>query len=113
MLDENHQFMTRFSSFVLILAVSVVCGFFFPEKVISAPLKNEQPFYWDTFSDTWVATDALGRSVPTHEEVGIPRRDRTVGIFYFLWLRGDRRGGPYDIAEILRKDTEAMQNPDR
>ena len=25
---------------------------------------------WDTYSDTWVATDALGRTMPTQEEVG-------------------------------------------
>ena len=40
---------------------------------------------WDTFSDTWVATDALGRSLPSCAEAGLPRKNRTVGAFYFLW----------------------------
>lgn len=40
----------------------------------------------DVFADTWVATDALGRSLPTFNEVGPPRADRHVGLFYFLWV---------------------------
>lgn len=34
----------------------------------------------DSRSDPWVATDALGRKVPTFTEVRTPRADRTVGI---------------------------------
>src|SRR5579863_1644856 len=33
----------------------------------------------------WPATDALGRALPMPGEVTPPRRDRFVGIFYFLW----------------------------
>ncbi len=54
----------------------------------------------DTFSDTWVATDALGRSVPTYAEVGPPRTNKFVGIFYFLW-RDQVRPGPYDCTKIV------------
>ncbi len=69
---------------------------------------------WDTFSDTWVATDALGRALPTHAEVGPPRPDRTVGIFYYLWLPGTRndRDGPFDNTQILLKDPNALSKPD-
>ena len=67
---------------------------------------------WDNFSDTWVATDALGRSLPTHEQVGPPRPDRWVGIFYFLWHGAHVNGGPYDITRILRQDPDAMQKGD-
>ena len=38
----------------------------------------------DVMSDTWVATDGEGRRLPTAEEVGKPRKDRTVALFYFL-----------------------------
>ena len=38
----------------------------------------------DTFTDTWVATDGLGRAVSTAEKTGPPRENKTVGIFYFL-----------------------------
>lgn len=61
---------------------------------------------WDVMSDTWVATDALGRELPSYEECGPPREGKTVGIFYFTWLGGHGTGGPYDITTIL------AQNPD-
>ena len=64
---------------------------------------------WDTFSDTWAATDALGRRVPTYEDVGPPRADRVVGIFYFLWHGAHVRGGPYDVTKILAQDPQAME----
>ncbi|MGO8749616.1 MAG: hypothetical protein ACLQNE_26980 [Thermoguttaceae bacterium] len=63
---------------------------------------------WDTFSDTWAATDALGRRVPTYEDVGPPRADRVVGIFYFLWHGAHVQGGPYDVTKILAQDPQAM-----
>jgi hypothetical protein len=40
---------------------------------------------WDTFPDTWTATDALGRTLIGHEQAGPPRPDKFVGAFYFLW----------------------------
>jgi hypothetical protein len=66
---------------------------------------------------SWPATDALGRSLPTPEEVGGPRKDRFVGIFYFLWLneRNNKSpywDGPYDVSRILAKDPDAMKKPD-
>jgi hypothetical protein len=67
---------------------------------------------WDTYSDTWVATDALGRSLPGYDQVGPPRKDRYVGVFYFLWHGAHVNGGPYDISKILRQDPDAMQKPD-
>jgi hypothetical protein len=65
----------------------------------------------DTFPDTWVATDALGRKLPCAAEVGLPRADRTVGIFYFLWLGEHIQGGPYDVTQILAQAPDAMQKP--
>jgi hypothetical protein len=65
----------------------------------------------DTFADTWVATDALGRTLPTPREVGPPRPDRTVGMFYFLWHGAHIKGGPYDVTRILARDPAAMQKP--
>jgi hypothetical protein len=63
----------------------------------------------DLFSDTWVATDGLGRKVPVAPEVSGPRGDRTVGIFYFLWHGAHIQGGPFDVTKILAADTDAMQ----
>ncbi len=67
---------------------------------------------WDNYSDTWAATDALGRRVATHEEVGPPRSNRWVGIFYFLWHGAHVRGGPWDVTRILNMDPEAAQKKD-
>jgi autotransporter-associated beta strand protein len=39
----------------------------------------------DLMEDTWVATDALGRTLPGNAECGNPRPNRTIGAFYFLW----------------------------
>ena len=64
---------------------------------------------WDLKSDTWVATDALGRKLPGHDECGVPRSDRTVGIFYFLWLGQHSTGGPYDITKILEANPASPQ----
>lgn len=62
---------------------------------------------WDTFSDTWVATDGLGRSLPTHEQVGGPKKDKTVGLFYFVWIDG-RSGKVIDNTKELAKDPDKI-----
>ena len=67
---------------------------------------------WDNLSDTWVATDALSRTVSTAVEVGPPRADRTVALFYFLWLGEHAKSGPYDVSRILFQDPDAMRKPD-
>ncbi|MCA9157200.1 MAG: hypothetical protein KDA72_02665 [Planctomycetales bacterium] len=66
---------------------------------------------WDLASDTWVATDALERTLPTSDEVGLPRANKTVGIFYFLWLGRHGERGPYDISKILQADPTAIDDP--
>ena len=66
---------------------------------------------WDTRPDTWVATDALGRVVSTHEKVGDPRPGKFVGIFYFLWLGSHGQTGPWDVTKILAENPDAMTTP--
>ncbi len=67
---------------------------------------------WDVFSDTWDATDSLGRSLPTFEETGPPRPDKQLGAFYFLWNGRHGDEGPYDVNKILAQDPDAMQKKD-
>jgi len=66
------------------------------------------------FTTPWPATDALGRQLPLSDEVGPPRRDRFVGIFYFLWHndRQPKGDGPRDISKILAEDPQALKYPD-
>ncbi len=60
----------------------------------------------DVFSDTWVAVDGLGRAVATHDEVGPPKEDKVVGIFYFAWLGQHSTSGPHNIQKILAANPE-------
>ena len=60
----------------------------------------------DLYSDTWVATDALGRAMPT--DVGAPKADKNVGIFYFLWQ--ERPGDPVnDLTKLLAANPDNPQ----
>lgn len=65
--------------------------------------------YRDVYADTWVAADALGRSLPEAEDVGPVRKNRTVGLFYFLWLGQHGTQGPFDITVLLRENPENPQ----
>ena len=64
---------------------------------------------WDTYSDTWVGVDGLGRTLPGFEEVGPRRRGKTLGMFYFLPLEhgGD---GPFDNSRILKEHPGALND---
>ena len=53
--------------------------------------------------EPWAATDGLGRELPGTKECGRPRKDKFVGVFYFLWLGGHEQGGPFDITEIMKQ----------
>ncbi|MFA7693612.1 MAG: hypothetical protein WCX86_12010 [Candidatus Hydrogenedentales bacterium] len=54
----------------------------------------------DIFADTWVACDALGRTQPDASEVGLPRQNKWVGIFYWTW-HFPYKNGPNDNTKII------------
>lgn len=58
------------------------------------------------------ATDALNRQLPEYKEVGGPRKDKYVGLFYWTWHTRQSQGkhGPYDVSKILEKKPEAIDN---
>lgn len=60
----------------------------------------------DLYSDTWVAMDALGRSLPTYAEVGLPKPGRFVGIFYFLTFNSPGKPGPMNVTNKLKVDPD-------
>ena len=65
---------------------------------------------FDNFSDTWVATDGLGRTLPTAPKVRTARHDRFIAMLYFLWhMPPYSRGGPYDVSRIKAADPVAMR----
>lgn len=67
---------------------------------------------WDTYSDTWVATDDLGREVFSAGSVegadALACRPSQVGIFYYLWQgRHVTPGNPiHDITKILNANPD-------
>ena len=58
-----------------------------------------------------MAVDALGRGTPDVEH-GAPstRKDRLVGLFYFLWL-GSSHHRPYNVTEMLEQDPDIGHKP--
>ena len=54
----------------------------------------------DIQSDTWVASDALGRTQPDIKETGPVKKDKWVGIFYWTW-HIDYKGGPNDNTKLI------------
>ena len=70
----------------------------------------------DLYSDTWVATDAIGRTMPTNEQTGDVKQDkrRVVGIFYITWHTQNFHSipSPYngDITKILQQHPEARKD---
>ncbi len=70
--------------------------------LLLAGTATSQEETWDTYSDTWTATDDLGRVLPGHAETGAANKDRTVGLFYYIWHGphgyGNRGDGEMDRA---------------
>ena len=82
----------------------------------SSPTSGENQ-YRDIFPDTWVANDALGRTMPDFQQVGPVKNDqrRVVGIFYITWHTQDHYKNfksPYsaDVTKVLTTDPNARMD---
>ena len=75
-------------------------------------------YYVDTYPDTWVGTDALGRVMPDAGQVGPVKTDqkRVVGIFYITWHSDGlaKLKAPYraDVTKVLSQAPEARLDAD-
>jgi hypothetical protein len=80
---------------------------------VSSAVRSEEPYYRDLYPDTWVATDALDRTMPDISVVGPVKTDqrRVVGIFYITWHSDSLASmkSPYsaDVSKILAGDPKA------
>jgi hypothetical protein len=113
---ENQQ-TSKLSRGIRDTVIIVATAFFLlhgPSPAFGGDTTPKQPALWDTFSDTWVATDGLGRTLPTYEQVGGPKPDKTVGMFYYLW-EDSHQGKIRDAAKILAANPHAripLENDD-
>ncbi len=60
----------------------------------------------------WPATDALGRDLPVTTQPNAIRKNRCVGIFYFLTHGLDRSDIPKNIMNILAQDKDILNKPE-
>ena len=65
-------------------------------------------------SDSWAATDALGRKVRSYEDAGAKRKDKYVAMFYWTWHIYDLPKGSKvnNNTEIIRACPEALKSYD-
>jgi hypothetical protein len=80
---------------------------------VSGVTQSEEPYYRDIYPDTWVAADALGRTMPDYTAAGPVKTDqrRVVGIFYITWHSDSLATlkSPYtaDVTKVLAGDPNA------
>lgn len=76
------------------------------------------PVFGQEWGGSWVATDGLGRTLPTAEECPLKAdgRQRTVGIFYITWHTPDHHNGQpytYDVSKRIADNPMCTRgNPD-
>lgn len=93
----------------LLLPLVIACFAVFPQSIHAVNAVNENQAAtsaveaWDTLSDTWALTDALGRSAADYGEAGAYNANKKVGIFYSVWQDS--------LMEVAaRVDSEAPRN---
>ena len=65
----------------------------------------------EVMPDTWVFTDGLGRVSLTNAEVGAPREDKTLAMFYWTWHTKDTASkGAVNTTELLKKYPDAKND---
>lgn len=88
--------MKIFKSCLALIIAYIIC---FSCCVISSFAADIRPVK----SDTWVATDELGRVTPLNNETGNVKEDKYVGIFYFLFLGSKKEESVLDITYSYKR----------
>ena len=103
---------TIFLLFLALLTMSSSCKEIDP---ISPPGTSEQGNDAAGISQPLAGSDALGRVLPLHDEVGDIKKNRHVGIFYFLW-QGDVASRTserkWDLSKIIPNHPEVLEDGD-
>ena len=106
------KILTYFIAFIILCSVLIQAQ---QKKSLAqnSDTTSTEQYYRDIYPDTWVGTDALGRTLPTSQEVGPVKNDhrRIVGIFYITWHSDGafKMKSPYnaDVTKILAADPSA------
>jgi hypothetical protein len=82
----------------VLLAMAALCVL--PQPAAAGEYNGKPYTGGDVYADTWVATDALGRTQPDLEQVGPVKPGKWVGIFYWTW-HVPHSTGPNDNTKII------------
>ena len=74
-----------------------------------APPMDSLIYTHEVMPDTWVFTDGLGRTSLTNAEVGDPRDDKTVAIFFWTWHLN--RPTAININDTTEQYPDSVRNP--
>lgn len=98
----------------VVLAVAVILGAVFRVDIFGNGIDNvNENTYGDVNPDTWVATDGLGRTLPTYEEAGEKNQEKFVGLFYWTWHYHHSQNRPArNVTEMLSKAPGAVRDFD-
>ncbi len=92
--------------------MGAVDGLHTPPEESQIP-KDSLIYTHEVMPDTWVFTDGLGRESLTNEDVGDPRGDRTLAMFYWTWhIDNFTNDLPVNLQEISEKFPDAINDYD-
>ena len=83
----------------------MLIGWLFLSVCIHAQISTVDSKTLKTISDNWVATDGLNRELPDYSQVGDRKKNKTVGIFYYVW-HGAHGNKVYDVTRILKENNK-------
>ena len=87
-----------------------------PQKIVEPekPVEIPKDSLWhnnQAMPDTWVFTDGLGRVSLTNAEVGAPREDKTLAMFYWTWHTKETASkGAVNTTELLKEFPDAKND---
>ncbi|TSA31446.1 MAG: hypothetical protein D4R64_18125 [Porphyromonadaceae bacterium] len=70
---------------------------------------KKQNLFRNLHMDDWVATDALGRKLPSYKECGPVKKGRFVGMFYFMTHISPGGKGPFNVTKTIRANPDNPQ----
>ncbi len=81
-----------------------------PEEPVIIP-EDSLSHQNEVMPDTWVFTDGLGRVSLTYAEVGAPREDKTLAMFYWTWHTKETASqGAVNTTELLKQYPDAKND---